>query len=269
MKSSVLGVILLIGLSGCESPTSCDLVIGSGWVQGRIAFWQYDVLHGLYTDLDTSLFDAGVSISREVYADGTNALRPEARVAFENAPTTSRSGTPAQADRVTVNSLVLSWQDCNSQNGADTYFKKDSLLYGRDDSIAYSYSSFNGDSFASTSDIARPFGHFYLDHSTDVSDTVSVSNGFALHYSNVVPGDSILVAITALDTPRAPYYVVPDSGTIVFRPNFIAYGPQTAQEHFCGIDFIRIHLRKQTSPGGKRIAVYSTFAADCFFNVRQ
>jgi hypothetical protein len=268
MKAAVSLLILLIGLSGCRSSTSCDLVIGSGWVQGRIAFWQYDPLHGLYTDLDSSLFDVGVSLSRETYADGTNALRPQARVAFEEAPNRSRSGTASAAANAVVNGLELGWQDCNSHNGADTYFRQDSSLYGSDDSVTYRYTGFNGDSFAGTADIARPFGRFDIDHSTTVGDTISISKGFTLHYPNAVPGDSILVAINALDTPAIPYYVVPDNGTITFKPNFIPYNSRIAEVGLFVVDFIRVHLRKQTSPGGKRIAVYSTFSADCDFDAK-
>jgi hypothetical protein len=268
MKLRVLLLIVFVRLCGCQSSTTCNIVIGSGWVQGRIAFWQDDALHGLYNDLDTSVFDVGVSLDRETYADGTRAIFPRAEMAFEQSPSKSRNGTPASVAHATVNSLELNWQDCNSQNGADIYFRRDTLLYGKSDSVTYSYSGFNGDSFTSAADIAKPFGRFYIDHGSDISDSVSISKGFTLHYTNVVPGDSILVAINALDTTSVPYYVVPDTGTIVFRPNFIAYNSRMAEVHIFVIDFIRVHLCKQTSTAGKRIAVYSTFGANCDFDVK-
>ncbi|HET6401385.1 MAG TPA: hypothetical protein VFH95_08310, partial [Candidatus Kapabacteria bacterium] len=227
----------------------------------RVAPLQFGPEQGFYARIDSLKLDAAVSLSRSQYFDGDRYL-VNTRAAFEDGT------TPVQAGKVTVNRTAIPWYDCSStQEQADTYSKSDSTLYGSEDSVTLSYSDFKGESATITADVAKRFGTFTFEHNGVNIDTISASSGYTLRYEYPNLGDSIMVWINTADTAPIPYFVVPDTGAIVFASHQLPYNVKIASLGY-EVQLYRMHYSERTSPTSKRIGFISTYEADCLFEAK-
>jgi hypothetical protein len=147
-----------------------------------------------------------------------------------------------------VSGFALLWHACSGEAinlSPEVYISNtpgynDTSFYGTHDSLRFSYSNFDGGSYAA--EVAfQSFGRITS------PDTVATSQGCTLHYEKFLSRDSITVTISGGMT-----LTVPDTGAIVLPPNFAL--TNLALVHW-NIMLFRPHFSSLLSPQGKRIGI--------------
>src|ERR1700733_4284851 len=154
-------------------------------------------------------FDAAVGLFRGQSTNGLTSPNqtPIGRMAFE------LKNAPAQVGSATLNKNTLAWLPSGSAIGWDwSYGKADPNLFGSQDSMAFSYVDFNGETYKDTLRIAPAFGIITF------PDSISVSHGCTISYQHPVPNDSIEIYVTGYGIDTSFFVTRPDTGSIVFAP---------------------------------------------------
>jgi len=171
------------------------------------------------------------------------------RVAFE------LNKAPAQAGSVSLNNDNLAWLPTGSAIGLDwSYGKADPNLYASQDSMAFSYVDFNGETYKDSVPVVPAFGAITF------PDTVSVSHGCVISYQHPIPNDSIGIYLTVYGYDTSIFVTRPDTGSVVFAPIQLPVDP-FGNEGFT-IYFYRWNWSTRTTPSGKKIGVYSSMETD-------
>ncbi len=199
-------------------------------------------------------FDAAVALFRGQTANGLanpNEI-PIGHMAFES------NGAPNQVGSATINNTALSWTlpGSGSSLAYYAYANTDPNLYGSQDSMAFSYVGFNGETYKDTVGIAPAFGAITF------PDTVSVSHGCVISYQHPVLNDSIEIYVNVFDSTFL--ITRPDTGAIVFSPNQMPLDLTYSNDGFI-IYFYRWKWSTQTTPSGKKIGIYSSMETDGHF----
>jgi hypothetical protein len=193
-------------------------------------------------------FDAAVGLFRAQKTNGfadPNEI-PIGRMAFE------LNNVPAQVGSATLNNNTLAWLPSGSAIGWDwSYGKADPNLFGSQDSMAFSYVDFGGETYKDTVRVAPGFG------AIKYPDTISLSKGCIISYQHSVPNDSIGISLNFL-TGSNSFIIRPDSGSIVLAPNEL---PAISDTRFT-ISFIRWNWSTRISPSGKKIGIYSSMETE-------
>jgi hypothetical protein len=192
-------------------------------------------------------FDAAVGLFR---AQTTNGLSdpneiPTGRMAFE------LNNAPAQVGSATLNNDALAWLPSASAIGWDySYAKADPNLNGSQDSMAFSYVDFNGETYKDTLDVAPAFGTITF------PDTISLSHGCIISYQHPNPNDSI--GIYLMGEGDTNFFLTrPDTGSIVFATQQLPF-----KYNGFTIYFYRWNWSTITTPSGRKIGVYSSMETD-------
>ena len=204
-------------------------------------------------------FDVGVALSR---SDNEGAsFVSSAAMAFD------KDWIPVSANGASVNGIQLPWLGGGSGDFLpNTFGLKDSALYGSPDSMTFGYSNFDNDYYGSTVEIALPFGL------TALPDTVSASQGFTLHYTNVFSTDSVQVTLAAFDSTSIDSaaiivtFTAPDSGAVVFPPQALPFSK--GGTYLYEVELYRERFATRTSGAGKKIGIFSDYASDASFKVK-
>jgi hypothetical protein len=204
-------------------------------------------------------FDVGVALSR-TDNKGTS-LTAGAAVAFD------KNWIPASANGATVNGISLPWLGGGSNDFLpNTFGLKDSALYGNNDSMTIGYSNFDNDYYGGTVEIAPPFGL------VAPPDTVSASQGFALHYANILNTDSVQVTLAAFDSTSIDSAVIvvtftaPDSGAVAFPTNVLPFIKDGT--YLYEVELYRERFATRTSGAGKKIGIFSNYYTDITLRVK-
>ncbi len=237
-------------------------------VNGRILMMVGNELAGVLVGLPIDSlehgqnFDAAVGLFR---GQNTNGLSDPnqisvGRVAFES------HNTPAQVGSVSLNNDALAWLPSGSTTGLDySYGTADPNLFGSQNSMAFSYVDFNGETLKDSVPVAPAFGTITF------PDTISVSHGCTISYQHPVANDSIGIYVTVYGTDSGFFVTRPDTGSIIFAPNQLPVDPYlTVFDSVTGtwpnygfyIYFFRSNWSTQITPSGKKIAVYSSMETD-------
>jgi len=196
-------------------------------------------------------FDAAVGLFRSQSTNGLSDPNeiPVGRVAFE------LNKAPAQAGSVSLNNDNLAWLPTGSAIGLDwSYGKADPNLYASQDSMAFSYVDFNGETYKDSVPVVPAFGAITF------PDTVSVSHGCVISYQHPIPNDSIGIYLTVYGYDTSIFVTRPDTGSVVFAPIQLPVDP-FGNEGFT-IYFYRWNWSTRTTPSGKKIGVYSSMETD-------
>jgi hypothetical protein len=268
MKPRIIYIILLgaIGLA-CEQSTSpiSDYIIRAYDDGDPVVRAARDYVDPPYISKGQS--NAGIVLMRRQSGDSTKGIY--AGMAFDI------RGDIAKVRTAIVNGTALTYREYDA--GGDfieisryAYEPSAPVASGNNDSLAFSYTGFSfnpnvaSDDFSGIVPVAPSFKNFVA------PDTATTSQGFVLSYGNPVPGDSIEVRVEPcvtqnLSYPWKEWFLVPDSGRIVFSPADLAVPPQGDTTHFYVIFLQRRHYESLLSAHGIKIGILSTL--DCDVNV--
>jgi len=194
-------------------------------------------------------FDAAVGLFRGQTTNGLSDPNeiPIGRMAFQ------LKNAPAQVGSAILNNNTLAWLPASSTIGWDwSYGKADPNLFGSQDSMAFSYEDFNGETYKDTLGVAPAFGTITL------PNTISISKGCTISYQHPIPNDSIGIYLEMVDTSF--FITRPDTGSIVFAPNQLPVDPSGNGDFV--IYFYRWNWSTRTTPSGRKIGVYSSMETD-------
>jgi len=159
-------------------------------------------------------------------------------------------GSAVSIGYVEVNGARLSWHACSGEAmpwSPQIYLGSDFPTYGASDSLEFTYADFDGTSFSIKTPFAE-FGKFTF------PDTLVASKAYVVRYEKYFSQDSLVVQTNVglnnggLHDGRR--IIVPDTGAIVFPPDFIQADSQGLY-----IVITRSHFESIISPQGKRIGV--------------
>ena len=187
-------------------------------------------------------FDAAVGLFRTQTTSGVSDPNQisTGRMAFQS------NNIPVQIGSATLNHDSLAWS-------SDWYYSKtDPNLFDPQDSMAFSYADFNGETYEARVLVTPAFGTITF------PDTVPISEGCTIAYQHSIPNDSVVIYVDMFDTSIA--VVKPDTGSIVFAPNELNGLHSSFSE--VAIYLYRWNWSTLTSAGGKKIAVYSSMETD-------